>query len=129
MPTEIGQADRVFSLAEAADHLLLVQSITKKHRAELAPLQLKLEKMLSNDPRRRYLEAQYQAVVTRWRNKIEQLGANVAGLWMVEFSLGDAFVCWRDPELSLSHVRPRDADFKQRVALQAFIDEHDPDWA
>lgn len=127
--TEIGQTDRIFSLAEAQSVFPLVQAITQKHKVELEPQQLRLNKILANDPRRPRMENEYQAVVRRWRTKIEQLGATVTGLWVVEFNMGEGGLSWRHPELSLHYFRPRHAVFSDRVPLAQYIDEHDPDWA
>lgn len=129
MTFEIGLTGRVFNLYEAQAQMPLVKSITKKHQIELAPIQLRLNKMLSNDPRRSQLEVEYEAVVRRWRTKIEQLGAQVAGLWVVEFDTGEGSLCWRHPELSLSFFRAKGASFVERERLNRYIENCDPDWA
>lgn len=126
---DIGLTERLFDLPEAQIQLPLVQSITKKHQAQLAPLQIRLNKMLSNDPRRSTLESEYEAVVCRWRTKVQQLGAQVAGLWVVEFNVGEGWLSWRHPELSLSYFRENGADFSDRSSVKDYIEECDPDWA
>jgi hypothetical protein len=129
MTIEIGQQQKLFSLSEARAHLALVQAITKRHQVSLAPIQDRLKKMLSNDPRRMAVESEYEAIVSKWKIKIEQLGACVQGLWVVEFNLGEAVLCWRYPELSLNYVREQQQQFSERQKLQSYIEVHDPDWA
>lgn len=129
MYAEIGLKDKLFNLAEARDLLPLVQSITETYQADLAPLQTRLKKMLSNDPRRNLLEQDYEQIVSRWRTKVELLGARVSGLWVVEFDVGEGFLSWRYPELSLSYFRAKDAVFAERLRLSTYIEEVDPDWA
>jgi len=129
MHTEIGLKDKLFDLAEARDLFSLVQSITATHQAELAPLQVRLNKMLSNDPRRNSIEREYQNVVSQWRTKMQHIGVHVSGLWLVEFNLGDGFLCWRYPELSLRYFRTNDQSFSQRMKIDNYIEECDPDWA
>lgn len=129
MNIEIGQTERVFDLAEARQRLPLVQKITQKHQNELAPLQVKLNRMLSNDPRRGMFEDQYEKIVRQWRTKIEQLGVVVVGLWVVEFDVGEGCLSWRHPELSLQYFRPHGTNFADRVRLPNYIEENDPDWA
>lgn len=92
-------------------------------------MQLRLNKMLSSDPRRNVVEAEYEAVVTRWRHKIEKLGATVFGLWVVEFDVGEGLLSWRHPELQLAYFRERNSDFASRIKLNDYIESHDPDWA
>ena len=126
---EIGTKDKVFSLSEADALMPLVKSVTKTYAAELAPLQAKLNKMLSNDIRRSVLEDEYEEIVSQWRCKIANVGAGVTGLWQVEFDLGDGCLAWRFPELGLTHFKPHGMAFSVRVKLADYIEECDPDWA
>ena len=128
MTIELGQTGKLFNLIEAREHLPLVQAITKSHQAELAPIQLRLNKMLSNDPRRAAIEDRYEGVVSIWKTKIEQLGPSVEGLWIVEFNVGEGVLSWRYPELSLSHFRLHGQSFASREKLKRYIEENDPDW-
>ena len=129
MQPEIGLKDKLFNLSEARELLVLVQAVTKTQETLLAPVQDRLNKMLSNDPRRNVYERQYEAIVEQWRNKVELLGARVSGLWMVEFDVGEGSLSWRYPELSLNHFRGNGVAFAERVKLRDYIEEHDPDWA
>lgn len=128
MTIEIGQQEKLFNLSEAREHLALVQTITKRHQTLLTPIQARLNRMLSNDPRRVAIESEYEAVVSKWKIKIEQLGARVQGLWIVEFNVGEASLCWRYPELSLNYVRGSQQQFSERQKLSDYIEGHDPDW-
>jgi len=129
MSTEIGARNKLFSLAEARSLFVLIQTVTEKQCKALMPIQVRLNKMLSNDPRRSALEAEYEAVVSQWRTKIELLGAKVSGLWIVEFDVGEGHIAWRYPELSLNYFRNTGSAFAERVKLADYIDEFDPDWA
>lgn len=129
MKVEIAPFEKLFNLAEAKSLLPLVQSVTSKHQAQLAPIQDRLNKMLSNDPRRNPIEHEYEQVVSKWKSKIEKLGAVVRGLWVVEFNVGEGALCWRHPELSLNYFRACGDDFTSRVKLSDYIEECDPDWS
>ena len=129
MFAEIGQKDKLFNIREAQALLPLVRTVTVNRRDELAPIQERLSKMLANDPRRRVYEADYETVISNWRNKVELLGARVSGLWVVEFDVGGGSLCWRYPELSLNYFRGDGAHFSERVKLKEYISETDPDWA
>ena len=128
MFAEIGLKNKLFNIQEARALLPLVRAVTNSQRAELQPIQDRLNKMLANDPRRKVFENDYQIVVGLWRNKVELLGARVSGLWTVEFDVGGGSLCWRYPELGLSYFRADGAEFSERVKLQNYIDETDPDW-
>ena len=128
MFAEIGLKGKLFDMQEAMALLPLVRAVTTSQRSDLAPIQAKLNKMLANDPRRKVFETDYQVVVSQWRNKVELLGARVSGLWTVEFDVGGGSLCWRYPELGLNYFRADGAGFSERVKLQDYIDETDPDW-
>lgn len=129
MPIEIGSTNRVFNLSEARQLLPLVQTLTKQYQQKLAPTQTRLNRMLSNDPRRASREQEYEAIVSKWKAKVEQLGPVVKGLWVVEFDVGDGALCWKSPEVGFLFFRPQGEGFSGRVRLREFIRDRDPDWA
>ena len=129
MSVDITPCAKLFDLNEAKALLPLVKSITKNHQTELAPVQQRMNMMLSNDPRRNVVEIEYEQIVTQWRNKIEKLGATVFGLWVVEFDVGEGRLCWRHPELSLNYFRSTGSSFSDRLKLADYIESNDPDWA
>ncbi len=126
---DIGSPQKLFNLAEARELLELVKRITERHRQELTPIRYRLDRMLSNDPRRPAIEYEFEAVVERWKIKMEQLGVQASNLWVVEFDVGDGFLSWRYPELGINHFRGYDSPFSERRKLADYIEEQDPDWA
>jgi len=127
--TQIWREERYFNLGEAQDMLPLVERITREHYQQLIPIQEKLNKMLSNDPRRLPHEREFEQVVSSWKEKMHRLGLSVKGLWVVEFEVGEGHLSWRFPELGIRYFRPRGANQSERIRLAQYIDEQDPDWA
>ncbi len=125
---EIGTKHQLFDLTEAHALLPLVQTITKKHQEELAPIQQRLNRMLANDPRRKYVESDFAEIISRWRTKVEQLGVVVTGLWLVGFDVGEGVLSWKYPELSLRYFIA-EGEPEERIKISDYIDEYDPDWA
>lgn len=128
MPAEIGIRDKLFDLSEAKELLPLIQVVTERHFHKLDPIQTRMAKMLSNDPRRQAYEQEFERQVSQWRSKVAQLGARVAGLWAVEFDVVDGSLCWRYPELTINSFRKHGEAFSERVKLRDYIDESDPEW-
>lgn len=128
MTTEIGQQGRLFNLVEALELLPLVRSLTESHREMLQPIQQRLNRMLSNDPRRMNVEHEFEYVVSRWKAKIELLGPIVYGLWVVEFDVGEGYLSWRYPEIGINFFRPNGEQFANRQRLSRYIEDTDPDW-
>ena len=129
MSVEIGETEKLFNLREAKQLLPLVRSVTLDYRERLEPVQNRLNKMLSNDPRRRVVEKEFEQIVSRWKEKIEQLGPTVYGLWVVEFDVGEGWLSWRYPEVGLNFFRARQQTFANRTRLSRYIEDTDPDWA
>lgn len=124
---EIGSGKKLFNLDEAQSLLLLVRKVTERHAAELEPLQSRLDRMLSNDPRRVAVEREFERSISIWRGKVARLGGHAAGLWVVEFDVGEGFLSWRYPELQIAYFRSKHDTIRKR--LKDYIDENDPDWA
>lgn len=129
MKTEIGSRGKLFNLAEAKELLPLIRSMTQTHQTLLQPIQDRLNRMLSNDPRRGLHEREFEDIVSRWKTKIEKLGAHVNGLWVVEFDVGEGCLCWRYPDVGFNFFRVHGTSFADRQRLRHYIQESDPDWA
>lgn len=127
-PPEIGVRDKLFNLSEAKNLLLLIEAVTERYCVELSPIQYRMSRMLVNDPRRKVYELEYELLVSQWRSKVVQLGAQVSALWTVEFDVGEGCLCWRYPELNLNYFRKHGATFSERVKLRDYIEECDPEW-
>jgi hypothetical protein len=49
---------------------------------------------------------------------MEAFGADVKGLWLVDFDNGSGYYCWRWPEPELAHFHGYDEGFSGRVRIQ-----------
>lgn len=120
---------RVFTLAEAEEMFPLVRAITEAAWRELEPVRHKLESMAPVNPRIHDVERDYEAIVKRWMAKMNRLGLIVKGLWLVDFDTGDGYLCWKFPELHISHYHAYHEGYTGRRPLREVIEEQDPDWA
>jgi hypothetical protein len=59
----------------------------------------------------------YQRIVARWTSAVTDLGAEVKGLWLVDFDSGSGYYCWRYPEPSLQFFHTYEEGFQGRVPL------------
>ncbi len=73
------------------------------------------DQALQRDPA---LREQTEAVVSRWARQMEALGADVKGLWLVDFDNGSGYFCWHWPEESLSHYHSYEDGFAGRSPIQ-----------
>jgi regulator of sirC expression with transglutaminase-like and TPR domain len=99
---------RVFTLDEARALLPKVRKLTEEAAARYARFG---EGGIDTD------EARHQ-VVDEWARQIVALGAEIKGLWLVDFDSGAGYYCWKYPEPSLGHFHGYEEGFSGRVPLQ-----------
>jgi len=64
------------------------------------------------------VDAAIQAVIERWAHEMEALGAEVKGVWLVDFDTGSGYYCWRWPETALDHFHGYEEGFAGRARIQ-----------
>ncbi len=123
------ESPRYFTLAEANQTLPLVKQITRDSYEELEVIKKKLRNFVPSDPRVVVIERQYEEIVKKWISKLERLGLIVKGLWLVDFDTGDGYLCWKYPELEVSHYHSYTGGFAGRRPVSEIIEESHPNWA
>ena len=128
---QIGSPDapRYFTLAEANETLPLVKRITQEAYEDLEDVKKKLRNFVPSDPRMVHVEKEYETIVRKWISKLERLGLIVKGLWLVDFDTGDGYLCWKYPELEVSHYHSYTGGFAARRPVSEIIEEQHPNWA
>ena len=71
----------------------------------------RVDQMTSSEP------ADYQNVVAEWAETILSMGAEVKGLWLVDFDSGAGYYCWQHPEPALEYFHGYEEGFAGRVKL------------
>jgi hypothetical protein len=64
------------------------------------------------------VDTQIQAVIERWAREMEALGAEVKGVWLVDFDTGSGYYCWCWPETALDHFHGYEEGFAGRTRIQ-----------
>ena len=109
---------RIFTLTEARELLPTVRRLTADAVQEADALAVRLEQIEENDPRRDRLGASLNDVVAGWARRLQDLGVEVKGLWLVDFDNGEGYYCWAYPEDSLSHYHGYEDGFAGRMTIQ-----------
>ena len=98
---------KIFTLEEARSLLPKVKELTSDAVFKFARL---AESEESDDER--------QGVVGEWAREILALGAEIKGLWLVDFDSGAGYYCWKYPEPSLEYFHGYEEGFAGRLPLQ-----------
>ena len=101
---------RVFTLEEAKALMPAVRSMTGPVFLLAASLAEELSELdEQDDARAEALRDRLQVLVESWADGIRDLGADVKGLWLVDFDSGDGYWCWAYPEENIEHWGPTDS--------------------
>ena len=108
---------RVFNLEEAQALMPAVKVMTEPVFQLAASLAEELTDAEEKgaDARADELRERLQMLVESWADGIRDLGADVKGLWLVDFDSGDGYWCWAYPEENLDHWHSYDGGFGSRI--------------
>lgn len=109
---------RIFTYEEALRTFPRVREITADAVAQVQGMFARVQSQEELDRRRDELDGAAEEVVDRWARRVEGLGCEVKGLWLVDWDSGAGYYCWRWPEESLSHFHGYDDGFAGRVTIQ-----------
>jgi hypothetical protein len=94
-----------------------VRERTRRAVEEVEALEARRD-ALRPGPERAELDGQIEREVQRWAREIEALGANVKGVWLVDFDSGAGYYCWQWPEESLEFFHTYEEGFAGRARIQ-----------
>jgi hypothetical protein len=114
---------RIFSLTDARHLLPTVKALTADAVQDAEELSAELEALGADsgnqppDEERERLNAELNQVVARWAGRIQELGLEAKGLWLVDFDNGHGYYCWKHPEETLLHFHGYDEGFAGRMKI------------
>jgi hypothetical protein len=110
---------KIFSLNEARALLPLVYRLTEDATQEMKTYLNRIEAYSDKShPAVVELEAQMNAIVDRWQNKLQKLGTEPKGLWMADFDNGEGYYCWKFPEVQINHYHGYQDGFSGRIVIE-----------
>lgn len=63
-------------------------------------------------------EEERQGIVRDWAREVLSMGAEIKGLWLVDFDSGAGYYCWKHPEPSVEYFHDYGEGFAGRLPLQ-----------
>jgi regulator of sirC expression with transglutaminase-like and TPR domain len=98
---------KIFTLQQARSVLPKVKEVTSE-------AVFKFARLSEGDE----TENERQGVVGEWAREILSLGAEIKGLWLVDFDSGAGYYCWKYPEVALEYFHGYEEGFAGRLPLQ-----------
>jgi hypothetical protein len=111
------RSGRRWSLEAARALMPDVRKRTEQAAREAERLDAERERVRAPDERQR-LDLALSQILDRWRREIEALGAEVKGVWLVDFDNGSGYYCWQWPEDELDHFHGYEEGFEGRTRIQ-----------
>lgn len=110
---------RIFTLEEAQALMPQVKATTEPVYALAASLaeELSQAEEAKDETRAEALRERLQTLVQSWQQSMQDLEAEVKGLWLVDFDSGDGFWCWAYPEEDLGHWHSYEGGFRSRMPI------------
>ncbi len=108
---------RIFTLDEAKAMMPQVRATTEPVYSLAASLaeELSQAEEVQDEPRSEALRERLQILVQSWQQSMQDLEAEVKGLWLVDFDSGDGYWCWAYPETELGYWHSYEGGFRSRV--------------
>jgi hypothetical protein len=108
---------RIFTLEQARALMPQVKATTEPVYALAASLaeELSQAEEASDEARVEDLRERLQTLVQSWQQSMQDLEAEVKGLWLVDFDSADGYWCWAYPETELGHWHSYEGGFRSRV--------------
>ncbi|MBI1862089.1 MAG: DUF2203 domain-containing protein [Deltaproteobacteria bacterium] len=108
---------RFFTLDEARHLLPVVRRITKAAKEDITLLSTQ-GRYMSDKRKRAAIEEQIQHVIQNWHQKIQKLGCEAKGMWLVDFDSGEGYFCWHFPEHDIEFFHGYKDGFTARKKLE-----------
>ena len=115
---------RILSLRDARELLPIIRRVTEESQGRVDLLLRHIESLTENDAeRKKSIEKEINLLVDQWQSKIEKLGGEPKGLWLVDFDCGVGYFCWKYPEADLRFFHGYTEGFKSRIKVDERFDE------
>ena len=110
---------RRFTLKEARALLPVIKRLTVDAIGKSEHLIANIDKLAKGSQERTKLEKQLNINIENWVRKIERLGGEAKGLWLVDFDFGAGYYCWRYGEDDINHYHGYREGFSSRRPLRS----------
>ena len=117
MSKEAAPERKTFTLDEARALLPRIRQITDRAAEEMSELAREIRGLSEGDTRRTMLEQEYVERLNDWAGEIQDVGAEVKGMFLVDFDNGEGYYCWKWPEPDLVHFHGYEEGFAGRMKI------------
>ena len=108
---------KIWTLDEAREILPEVIKLSSRAFEESQQIVSELEAQILPENVQELKESQLQAIISEWALMITKLGADVKGLWLVDFDNGVGYYCWKFGESEILYEHSYESGFSGRKPI------------
>lgn len=108
---------RTFTLETAQALLPEVKALTVEARTRVEALSARAQMLPEPHPDRARLGTEIEETIRGWAQRLEEMGLQAKGLWLVDFDNGEGYYCWCYPETTISHFHGYEDGFAGRMKI------------
>lgn len=114
-------ASRIWTYREASTVLPKIIIITEKTYKDFQEFNQELKQRIWPENIQEEKEELIQLLLTDWEKSVEEIGAEVKGLWLVDFDNGHGYFCWKLGEDNLLYEHGYNEGFSGRKPISKKI--------
>jgi len=107
---------KLFTLPEARALLPIVRRMTAAAEEKVRDLGTRYS-YLTDPEKKAAIESEIHDCIADWQQKLQRLGLQTKGLWLVDFDNGENYWCWKFPEPDIQFTHGYHEGFRQRREL------------
>jgi hypothetical protein len=111
-------ARNLWTLEEARSALPRIIEATVRACESAAEIVAELEAGILPENLQEEKEDRLGSIVSRWTQDIIRMGADVKGLWLVDFDHGSGYYCWKLGESDIMYEHSYEAGFAGRRRIE-----------
>ena len=109
--------DKKWTLAEARQVLPEIIRITERAVEESSEIVILLDETILPEAEQEFKEDELSGILDSWARMITKMGAEIKGLWTVDFDNGQGYYCWKYGETDIAYQHSYDGGYKARRPL------------
>lgn len=111
---------KTFSFEEAQDLARILYKISSDANEVLRKQIAILENAQAlSEEQKAFVEKKIDDIISKWQDKVESLGAQPKGIWLVDIDNGQEFYCWKYPERIINHTHGYSDGFSSRKSIKS----------
>ena len=118
---------KIWTYDEVMEIFPLVRELTEQYYYSVKELEKAFKETIIPENEMEKLEDEIGALKKEWVEEMYDIGAEIKGLWLVDFDHGSGYYCWKVGEKTLMYEHTYEEGFAGRKPIQTIKEEDEDD--